>query len=223
MPQISGIYDSDRIQPDVQIGQNVGIYITNGYEYHTVNYIEGMEAGPASTIDMVAELNLTAIAANATLQKSIVPILQMYYNELVKVRFYPVDNIQCRIWELSGQAKNMARNWQTRTDRNSQWYDTYMALTTFWVLGFNYDMNLEVLNPLGYAQPTARVKFWGQRYLLNPVMDLQKAAEKYVKEHPTEKGITAAHIAEDLRGGDPDWVRKVLGPVTFIPAQGKQS
>lgn len=223
MPLISSIYDAYAIQPDVQIGQNVGIYITNGYEYHTINYIEGIPAGPASTIDMVAQLGLTAIAANATLQKSVVPMLQMYYNELIKVRFMPIDNVECRIWELSGQAKNMARNLQSRTDRNSQWYDKYMSMVTFWVLGFNYDMNLEVLNPLGYAQPTARVKFWGWRYLLNPAMDLLKLSQKYMEARPTLKGVSAEHVAEALRGGDPDWVKNVLGPVTFIPAQGKQS
>jgi len=222
MPEISGIYDSYAIQPDVQIGQNVGIFITGAYQYHQVNYTEGIPAGPASTIDMVAQLGLTAIPANGTLAKSIVPMLQMYTNELIKVRLEPLDNVEARIWELSGQAKMMARNLQSRVDRNSRWYDHYMALDTFWVLGFNYDMNLEILNPLGYAQPTARVIVWGIRYLLNDQVDLNAKAIAYIA-NSGKRNLTAANVVAALKAGDPDIVKAVLGPVTFIPAQGKQA
>lgn len=223
MPQISGIYDAYAVQPDCKIGENVAIFSLNSYEYHKVNYIEGIPAGPASTIDMVAQLGLTQIAANGALNKSIVPLLQMYDNEFMKVRFEPLDNIEVRIWELSGQAKNMARQLQSRTDRNSRWYDPFAALGTFWVLGFNRDMNLEALNPLGYAQPTARVIFWGWRYLLDPVIDLDcETQEKLVKTGKIKVNEKAGYVAR-LRAGDPEAVKNIFGPVTFIPAQGKQA
>lgn len=222
MPQISGIYDTYAVQPDCKIGENVAIFSLNSYEYHRVNYIEGIPAGPASTIDMVAQLGLTQIAANGALNKSIVPLLQMYDNEFMKVRFEPLDDIEVRIWELSGQAKNMARQLQSRTDRNSRWYDPFAALGTFWVLGFNRDMNLEALNPLGYAQPTARVIFWGWRYLLDPVMDLDCMVQTMVTNNKIKSNQKSGYI-QGMRSGDPDIVKAVLGPVTFIPAQGKQA
>jgi len=219
MPEISSIYDSYAIQPDVQIGQNIGIYITGAYQYHRVNYIEGLPAGPAATIDMVAQTGNTQIGANATLAKSICPMLQMYTLELAKIRIEPLDNVELRVWELSGQAKFMARQLQSRIDRNSRWYDNYMAMTTFWIYGFNYDMNLEVINPLGYAQPTARAIVWGWRYLLDTEINLEaKAAAHAAKLNAKPAAIVAA-----LKAGDPDMVKAVFGPVTFIPAQGKQA
>lgn len=222
MPQISGIYDSYAVQPDCKIGENIGIFSLGKWSYHQVNFIEGIPAGPASTIDMVLQTGNTFIGANAALVKAIAPMLQMYDNEFMKVRFEPLDNIEVRIWELSGQAKNTARQLQSRSDRNSRWYDPYAALGTFWVLGFNRDVNIEVLNPLGYIQPTARVIIWGIRYLLNPVINIDDILDDMVKAHRLRPEQKSGYLSK-MNTGDPATIKEVLGPVTMIPAEGKQA
>ncbi len=222
MPQISGIYDSYAVQPDCKIGENIGIFSLGAWEYYQVNFIEGIPAGPASTIDMVLQTGNTFIGANAALVKAIAPMLQMYDNEFMKVRFEPLDNIEVRIWELSGQAKNMTRQLQSRTDRNSRWYDPYAALGTFWVLGFNRDVNIEVLNPLAYQQSTARVIVWGVRYLLNPVISIDDILDNMIRDKKLSPTQKSGYLSK-MRAGDPATIKEVLGPVTMIPAQGKQA
>ena len=207
MPTLSGIYDSAAIQPVARFKDNLSILSLGKWAHYRINYVEPIPPGPASTVEMVTATLNTAIAAGATIAKSIVAILQLNDMELAHLRWEPLDNVEGVLWELSGQARFNTRNIHARVDIQTKLRDPYLVTTTFFVMGLQRDMNLEVRNPMAYPTSVARFRFWGFRYLLSPLRF---------------KGITPAD-EEALSNGDPDVVKRYLGATTWLPAEGKQS
>lgn len=207
MSQLSGIYDSDVIQPVAKIKENLSIWTTGQWSHFRIDYLEPIPPGPASTVDMVAAAGLTTLAANAAIAKRVVAILQLNDTELLHVRFEPIENVEGVIWEQSGQAKFNSRSIHARVDRNTRQRDPHLVTTTFWILGANRDMQLEVRNPMAVATPLARFIFWGYRALLS-AWDFSK--------YPDD--VKAA-----LKVGDVEVVRKIMGATTWLPAEGRQA
>ncbi len=207
MGALSGIYDADYIQPVAKVKENLSILTLGNWSHYSIEYIEPVPAGPASIVDMVVVAGQTNIAANGTILKRIVPILQLNDLEMVHHRWTPIDNVEGLIYELSGQAKFNAGNVQSRVDLGVRAYDPFLVSTTFWVLGRNRDMNLECRNPMGYAIPAARFQFFGYRYVLKEI---------------NLAGIDNAVLTK-MKAGDIATVRQLIGPTTWLPAEGKQS
>jgi len=205
MSTMSGIYDSGPIQPVARIKENLSIWTNGKYAHYVIEYQEPIPPSPASTIEMVVASGNTSLAANTSIGKRVVGILQLNEMEFLHVRFEPLDNVEGVIWEVSGQAKFNTRAIHARVDKRTRQWDPYLATTTFFILGVNRDMNLEVRNPMGYATPTARFMFWGNRSLL--------------KDFPLD-GVTEADKLK-LREGDRETVRRIIGTTTWLPAEGK--
>ena len=201
MAEISGIYDSGPISPVARIKENLSIWTQGQWEHYLINYMEPVPAGPASTVEMVVASGATTLAAGATIAQRIVAILQLNENEFFHVRFRPLDNVEGLIWEQSGQAKFHPRNIHARVDLQTGLHDPYWASTTFFILGQNRDMNLEVRNPMGYATPVARFVFWGFR--------------AKVRKYEFDAGIR-----EKMAAGDGATVRQTIGATTWLPAEG---
>jgi len=207
MPQISGIYDSAPIQPIAKWMENLSVLTSGRYSHYKILFVEPLPPGPASIVDMVVASGATGLAAGGAIAAQIVAILQLNEPEVIHLRFEPLDNVEGIIWQQAGQAKFRSRNIQARVNRMTRFWDPYLATTTFWILGQNRDMNLQVQNNMGYATPVARFLFWGYRYLL---------------EQHTFQGASAAE--KNLLGqGDMDTVKKHLGQTTWVPAEGRQS
>jgi len=209
-PQLSGIYDSAWVQPVAKIQENLAIWTMGAWQYYTIVYQEPIPPGPASTVEMVVASGATTLLANATISKQIVTILQLADGELLQVRFRPLDNVEAVIWEQAGQQKFSSRNIHARVDRTTEEYDPHYSTTTFFILGINRDMALEVRNPMGYATAVARVMFWGIRNIIRP-FNFNLAGK-----HPTPQDL------ENLRMGNVVSVRNLVGPVTWLPAEGRQ-
>lgn len=207
MPTLSGIYDSAEIQPVAKIKDNMSIWSLGKWNHYMIEHQEPISPGPASIVDMVAQAGATTLAANGTIQKRIVTILQLNDYEFLQVRFEPIDNVEGVIWELSGQQSHASRNIHSRVDRNTRKWDPTMASTTFFILGLNRDMNLEARNPMGYALPAARFQFWGVRNILS-AWDLS---------------LFSAQQKTKLAAGDRETVRNLIGPTCWLPAEGRQS
>lgn len=205
MSTLSGIYDSGPIQPIAKIKENLSVWTLARWFHYIIEYIEPLPPSPASTVEMVAAAATTTLAANGTITKRVVTILQVNNFEFLHLRFEPLDNVECVLWEQAGSAKFTSRNLQARVDRNTRLLDPYLATTTFWILGENRDMNLELRNPMQYAMPIARVLFWGFRYILKP--------------WPIE-GVSA-NEKNLLQQGDLETVRKIIGATTWVPAEGR--
>jgi len=200
-----GIYNPGPIQPVVKFRENLGIWTQNGWEYYRAEYIEPMPRSAPLVADVVALAGATGLAANATIQKQVVVALQLNDKELLQLRWEPLDNVEGVLWEQSGSGRFISRSAQARVDRGTSKYDPYLATTTFFVLGRDRDMNLEARNPMGVATPTARFAFWGYRYVLSALKPLD------------------SRYAAAVQQGDLSAVKNQIGPVTWIPAEGRAS
>ncbi len=207
--QLSGIYDSQAIQPVCKIKENLSILTLGKWAHYVVEYEEGIPPGPAGIVDMVTVAGQTTLAANGSITKRVVAVLQLNDNEFLHLRWMPIDNVEGLLWELASQARLATRSLQSRVSRDTILYDPTLATTTFWVMGLNRDMQLEVRNPMGYATPTARFIFFGNRMVLK-AWDFDclgvKGADK-----------------EKLAAGDLETVRKYIGATTWVPAEGRPS
>jgi len=198
MPLLSGIYDSEAVQPVCKIKENVSVWTVGKWYHFRVDMIDGFPAGPDNLIDMVNIAGATNIAANGTLAKRLIAALQIDSYELLQLRLDVVDQIEVRVWEQAGQTKNATARTHARVAPHSRTYDPNMSLTTFFIIGSNRDVQIEVFNPNAYALPTARVQFWGLRYL--------------VTEHTTLRGVD-----------DKDKVQAAIGASTWLPAESRIS
>ncbi len=202
---LSGIYDSEFIQPVARVKDNLSIWTQGKYYHYKVEYIEPMPPGPALMVEMVTASGITALAAGAAIAKRVVAILQLNENEFLHIRWFPLDNVEGVIWEQPGQQKFAIRNVHSRVDPRIREWDPTLATTTFFIIGENRDMNLEVRNPMGYATPIARFQFFGNKSILKP-WDLSSLSSD-------EKS--------KMGQGDEETVKRIIGQTTWLPAEGR--
>lgn len=198
-----GIYAPGPIKAVVSIGQNIAPQ-TDVYHYFRVRFIEPMPESAALEIEAITLSGATTLAANGILQKQAVPALRVRINEMLHLRWRPLDNVEGILWQYPTDGRFATQNVQSRVTRDTENYDPYLSTTTFWLVGQTGQedlMNLEVRNPMGVATPTARFRFWGFRYLLTP-LNLPAGME----------GV--------LEQGDPEAAREAFKAVTFLPARG---
>lgn len=207
MPELSGVYDSGPIQPVCKIKENLAIYSGGIWNFYRTDYIEPIPRSAPTIVETITAAGLTNLAANGILAKRLVTILQVNDNEFLHLRWKPLDYVEGVLWEQAGQAKFNSRNIQARVDPLTQEDDPYLATTTFWILGLNRDINLEVRNPLQVAISIARFAFWGYRHILSAI-DLTK--------------VRAEDKAEMIMGNE-SVVKKYVGTCTWLPAEGKVS
>lgn len=205
-PELSGIYDSAPIQPVARIKENLSIWTKGAWAHFQIQFIEPIPASPASIIDLVAVAPAgTNIPANGTIQKKLIPALQVLQLEFLHLRFEPLDNVEGILWELAGSLRFASRAITARVHRMTRSWDPYLASTTFFILGIDRDINLEVRNPMPYAMPIARFMFFGFKMTL------------------TEHDLTnmSADIKTKLAQGDLQTVREKIGATTWLPAEGR--
>jgi len=166
MSTVANLYDNGPISPIVKIDEKVAIWTRGKWDYFNVDFIEGMPRGSTMAVEMITAAGQTTLAANAAIAKRVVAILQLDDFEMFHLRWEPVDDVEGVLWEQAGQARFATRNTQARVTRFTHLRDPYLAATTFYVLGRDRDMNLEVRNPNPVAIALARFAFWGYRYKL---------------------------------------------------------
>ena len=198
----SGIYSPGPIKPVVKIKENLSLWTLGKWEHYRAEYIEPMPRSTPMTVEMVVASGVTTLAANGTIAKRVVAALQLNEGEFFHLRWEPIDNVEGVLWEQAGTGRFHGRSAMARVDRDTKAYDPYLATTTFWILGNDRDMNLEVRNPMGYATPVARFAFWGYRYILSPLQ-------------------ISAQDKEGANRGDLETVRRAIGPTTWLPAEGR--
>jgi len=208
MSLMSGIYDAEFIQPLARIKENLALWSGGKWNYYQIQYEEPLPPGPATTVDTVALSLATTLAANATIAKQVILVLQMQANDFFHCRWEPLDNVEGVLWEQAGQQRLMVKNAQARVDRRIRLWDPMLVSTTFGILGTNRDASLETRNPMAYAIPCARFVFFGYRYILAPI---------------AAATVTDPAMQRALDVGDVQTVRNLIGAVTFFPAEGRQS
>ncbi len=169
MSAVVNIYDNGPISPVARINENLSIWTAGKWEHNRIIYMEPMPRSSPMVVEMVSASGAVTIAANGTIAKRLVAILRMGDTELMHLRWEPIDDMEGVLWEQSSVGRFVARNVHARVDRLTHIRDPYLATTTFFIVGKERDMNLEVRNPNGIALPLARFVFFGYRYLLEPL------------------------------------------------------
>jgi hypothetical protein len=154
------------------IGENLNILSQGQWGFWRVAFLESMPPCRQLTFDF------GAVAANASIAKAVPTILRLDDRHLIQIRFAPLDDCEVVLWETAGQAKFAIKTVQARVSLTTRGIDPYYATTEFYVLGKERDPNVEIFNRTAYAMTQTRVKFWGYRYLLEP---LQKQPDYFTQ------------------------------------------
>ena len=173
--EVANIYDSGPISPIAKVGENIAVWRDNAYVPYKIQWYEGIPQSSPFVVDMVAISGATNIPAGGQTQKSITVTLQMYPDELLHLRWEPIDDVEGLLWELNNQARYATKGAQGRTSPFTWRRDPWLSTTTFWILGQNRDPSIGAFNPWAIAQPTARFAFWGYRYILTESSTADKA------------------------------------------------
>jgi hypothetical protein len=138
MENLYNIYNSDPIAPICRVKDNIGLWTGQKYEPFKVDYIEPIPRSSTYVVDVVATTALggvTNIPGYAFIPAMVFPILQMNINELFHARWYPLDDVEGALYQLSSMARNSMRGGQARTCLMTKAVDPNLASTTFWIYG----------------------------------------------------------------------------------------
>jgi len=198
-------YQPGPIAPVVQMKKNISVWTGGKWEHFLVEFIEGQPLGSQNVFDMLQIAPIaTTIAANAALAKRVITQLRVNLNEMLHLRWRPLEALEGILWEQPNKARFESRALLSRVDWRTGDHDPYYATTSFFIVGVgtDRDMNLEVRNPTGWAYPQARFEFWGYRYVMSSITipDADKAA---------------------MGRGDLDAIKRIMGATTFVVAEGR--
>lgn len=164
------IYDNGPIAPVCRAKENLAIWTENKYIPYTVEWIEPIQPSRPYMVDLLATIQpaATALAAAGQINAQVLAILQMNKDELLHIRWEPLDDVEGALFQLSNMARNASRGGQARTSLFTRLHDPYLSTTTFWILGGDTakDAQIQVTNPQGVAVYTCRFVFYGFRYIL---------------------------------------------------------
>jgi len=171
MSEVANIYDNGPISPVARIKENVSVWSEEKWLNYNIDYIEPIPRSRPYTVDLVALSGATVIAANAAIAASVMAVLQMSQNEMLHIRWEPLDDVEGGLWQLGGAARFNPRGGQARVSLFTAIMDPYLATTTFWILGGtpSKDAQIGAWNPNPVALPMARFAFFGFRYILTPL------------------------------------------------------
>ena len=173
MPLLSGIYDSGPISPIAKIKENLSIWTVGQWAHYRIENTEPLPRSSPMVVEMVVASGATTIAANGTIAKRVVAIIQPKELEFLHLRWEPLDDVEGVLWEQAGTGRLVAAQVHARVTRFTAIRDPNLSTTTFWILGRSRDMNLEVRNPNPVALPQARFVFFGYRYMLKMLTDAE--------------------------------------------------
>jgi len=218
MSEVANIYDNGPLSLIARIKDTISVWTAKKWSHYRIEYAEPWPRSEQTRVDLVALNNVTAIAANGTLAKLLVPLLQVTDNEMLCIRFEPLDDVQFAVWEQPGTGRFVSRNTQSRIEMATKLQDPYMASSTFCIMGFQREMNLEVFNPNPIPLVQARAQLWGYRYILEEIMpDLSNITQQGGQPDKVRQN----RITKALADGDKAAVQEFIGPTTWVPAEGR--
>jgi len=212
MAEVANIYDNGPISLIARIKDNISVFTTRKWFHYQVVYTEPWPRSSPLRVEMVAASLATTIPANGIIAKRLVPILQVTDGEMLHVRFEPLDDVEGAVYEQAGTGKFVSRNTHARVDMATCLRDPYLATTTFFIMGYQRDMNLEVRNPNPVALNQARFQFFGFRYTIEPITP--RFPEQFTDAQKED-------VRKRLGDGDKETVAQYIGPTTWLPAEGR--
>ena len=169
MSTVANIYDNGVISPIAKIKENLTIWTVGKWQDFQILNIEPLPRSSPMVVEMILASGATFLAPYGTIPKRAVAILQPRDLEFLHLRWEPIDDVEGVLWEQPGSGKFVAQSVQARVTLGTAARDPNLALTTFWILGRDRQMNLEVRNPNPVIISQARFVFFGYRYALTPL------------------------------------------------------
>jgi len=216
--EVANIYDNGPISPIARIKDNISVYTAKKWAHYQIAFAEPWPRSSPLRVDLVALAAATIIPANGAIAKRLVPILQVTDGEMLQLRFEPLDDVEGVVWEQSGTGKFNSRNTHARVSMNTCIRDPYLATSTFFIMGYQRDMNLEAQNPNPISLNQARFQFFGFRFVIDEIVpDLSVVVDQ--SGRPDKK--KQEEIIRQLAAGDKMTVAQFIGPTTWLPAEGR--
>lgn len=158
------------MEPVAQIGHNVGILWDNGWKYWKVTYLEPIPPFQFLDIGAIGVQSVSAATAAGN--------LDLEDKEFGQFRWYPIDNMQVRLWLPSADGRYRLKNMMSVVDQNILDRDPCLHLTEF----FEWEderPHFEGINLMDYALTQARLVGQGYRF---KVAELPADVEAAIKE-----------------------------------------
>lgn len=155
-------YKAGPIEPIVLPGEIVGIWVNKQYSFFEIDYIEGTQRSDP------LEFDFGAIAAGATTAVTQLTILEMPNNEFGQFRASVIDDISAVLYQGRADQRHKLRTRVASYTKFTDLFDPDGHTGEFYVCEQN-NAFFQITNQTDYAVLTARIAFWGNRYVLTPL------------------------------------------------------
>ncbi len=180
--------------PSLLQRQNVAIWGKDGYEYHVVEFIEGMPRDSRLLQD------LGALAANGQSQRTQITVTNMAEGQIGEFRFCPLDDVALEAYQPAGTAHWQGDTAIARVCLDTGEFDPFWVASTVWVLGNQRSLQLMAYNLCPFAIPHSRAQFWGWRYILGEKITKAEEIEAMKAKGMTYFNAEAVSSAAAQRG-----------------------
>jgi hypothetical protein len=152
-------YKAGAIEPIVLPGEIVGIWVNKQYSFFSVDYIEGIPRSDP------LEFDFGAIAAGATSAVTQLALLEMPDAEFGQYRAAVIDDISVILYQGRADQRHKVRNRVATYTKFTDLFDPDGHGGEFYVFNDNNAFG-QATNQTDYAVVTARIAFWGYRYVV---------------------------------------------------------
>jgi hypothetical protein len=153
-------YKAGPIEPVVLPGETVGIWVNKWFTFYEVQYIEGIPRSDPLEFDFGALLAQTVGAVTP------LPLIEMPDDEFAQWRCAVIDDISMILYQGRADQRHKARNRVGTYTKFTDLFDPDGHTGEFFV--FNDESAFgQPTNQTDYPITTARVVFWGFRYVLS--------------------------------------------------------
>lgn len=155
-------YKAGPIEPIVLPGEIVGIWVRKQYSFFEIDYIEGiLRSDPL-------EFDFGAIAAGAPTAVTQFALLEMPDNEFGQFRASVIDDISVVLYQGRADQRHKLNIRVATYTKFTDLFDPDGHEGEFYVFHNNNAFG-QATNQTDYAVVTARIAFWGFRYVLTPL------------------------------------------------------
>jgi len=152
-------YKAGAIEPIVLPGETVGIWVRKQFTFFQVDYIEGTPRSDP------LEFDFGALAAGAPTAVTQLLLLEMPDNEFGQFRAAVIDDISVVLYQGRADQRHKLRSRVATYTKFTDLFDPDGHTGEFYVCG-NNNAFAQATNQTDYAVVTARIAFWGFRYVL---------------------------------------------------------
>lgn len=156
-------YNPGPIQPVCLVGENIGVWTQADYWFFKVLHIEALPASRTMQQDIGAVTSATS--SNITE----ITVARAQDGNLLHVRAAPLDPVELTVYQQRATGRHTAFSATGVISVSTGNRDPHYASSTYFILGKEKSIWVQVANNTGYNLAQSRVRFWGFRYVIDPL------------------------------------------------------